>query len=334
MKLNINVLIGCVLCVVLIAVFGALNRTADSRDDWRPSDAYSHVGGSTYSTASYSTGSSSSVDGLSVPAASMRGSNSMLRRRAVSSYAPAYSAPTSLIASSPYRLGASASSSVAPVYTTSSATAKSFGSGNAVSGVSMSGGAVRATNSQSPIANSQLSIANIQSPIAYTQLPATEVQSPIVANYQGIGNTTIGGPRGMRGRQNVGSMGGGSTGAGTAIENSWLAWMANYGIGMDGVTPNEDGSYGFDYYQLQNAYKEWVAWWKTWNMGSDCPSFDDFLTWFWKNDGKHSWTGDPTNENSTIFMHWVPVGDILPLLLMAMLYALIFFVRRNKTIQL
>lgn len=333
MKLNINVLIGCVLCVVLIAVFGALNRTTDSRDDWRPSDAYSHVGGSTYSTASYSTGSSSSVDGLSVPAASMRGGNSMLRRRVSFSHAPAYNHAYS-VASYGSTGSPISNSEASALYTTSSATMKSFGGGSAASGVSMSGGAVRATNSQSPIANSQLSIANIQSPIAYTQLPISNIQSPAMPNYQGIGNTTVGGPRAMRGRQNVGSMGGGSTGAGTAIENSWLAWMANYGIGMDGVTPNEDGSYGFDYYQLQNAYKEWVAWWKTWNMGSDCPSFDDFLTWFWKNDGKHSWTGDPTNENSTIFMHWVPVGDILPLLLMAMLYALIFFVRRNKTIQL
>lgn len=340
MRFRLSIFVGLVLCVVLLAAYGLFHRTIDSRDGWRPNAVYSNVGGSSYSTTTFS-GVSSSANGLGAPAVSMRGSNSMLRRRAVSSYAPAYSAPTSLIASSPYRLGASASSSVAPVYTTSSATAKSFGSGNAVSGVSMSGGSVRATNSQSSITNSQssianiqLPIANIQSPTANTQLPITNIQSPIASNYQGIGNTTTTGPRAMRGRQNVGSMGGGSTGAGTAIENSWLAWMANYGIGMDGVTPNEDGSYGFDYYQLQNAYNEWVAWWKTWNMGSDCPSFDDFLTWFWKNDGKHSWTGDPTNENSTIFMHWVPVGDILPLLLMAVLYALIFFVRRNKTMQL
>ena len=125
MKLNINVLIGCALCVVLIGVFGALNRTADSRDDWRPGDVYSQVGGSAYSTASYS--AASSADGLSVPAVSMRGGNSMFRHRAVSSYAPAHPAPTSLITSSPYHLGASASNSAASaLYTTSSATMSSI----------------------------------------------------------------------------------------------------------------------------------------------------------------------------------------------------------------
>jgi hypothetical protein len=249
-----------------------------------------------------------------------------------------------------YPIGGTLSNSVAsPIYATSSAEFRSFGGGGNAGGVSMSGGSVKSSGSSVAPASS-LSVSMSSTSIYAFAGQNQSVNIPIVSGdaaiaamtsassyttaYSGIGRTTGGGVRGLGGRQNVGSMGGGSTSAGSAIENSWLAWMANYGIGMDGVTPNEDGSYGFDYYQLQNAYNEWVAWWKTWNMGSDCPSFDDFLTWFWKNDGKHSWTGDPTNENSTIFMHWVPVGDILPLLLMAMLYALIFFVRRNKTIQL
>ena len=317
MKLNINVLIGCALCVVLIGVFGALNRTADSRDDWRPSEAYSRVGGSAYSAVSYSA-ASSSADGLSVPAVSMRGGNSMFRRRTVFSYAPAYSAPTSLIASSPYHLGASASNSAASaLYTTSSATAKSFGSGNALSGVSMSGGAVRATNSQSPVSNSQLSIANIQSPIAYTQLPTTEVQSPIAANYQGIGNTTIGGPRGMRGRQN----GGPATNTG-----GWLNWLVLNGYGTQGA----DGIWGLDVYELRRAYDAYVdAWNPTMGGNNQPPTWDEWLSWFMgSEDSPYGWTGDGGDSYS--YYKFVPIGDVMPFLLLALLYTIALIIRRRK----
>ena len=324
MKLNINVLIGCALCVVLIGVFGALNRTADSRDDWRPGDVYSQVGGSAYSTASYS--AASSADGLSVPAVSMRGSNSMLRRRAVSSYAPAYSAPTSLIASSPYRLGASASSSVAPVYTTSSATAKSFGSGNAVSGVSMSGGSVRATNSQSSIANSQssianiqLPIANIQSPTANTQSPISNIQSPIASNYQGIGNTTIGGPRAMRGRQNAAPTDNGYA--------SWLRWLDMYGSGYADGYDDETGTYTYSEQAAWDAYVEWYNSVYGCNPGEYKGSnpevtWEMWLGWFKSNNGSH--------QGNDGWHNFVPVGDYLPLLFMALLYVAYIFIRRRE----
>ena len=318
MKLNINVLIGCALCVVLIGVFGALNRTADSRDDWRPSEAYSRVGGSAYSAVSYSA-ASSSADGLSAPAVSMRGGNSMFRRRTVFSYAPAYSAPTSLIASSPYHLGASASNSAASaLYTTSSATAKSFGSGNALSGVSMSGGVVRATNSQSPVSNSQLSIANIQSPIAYTQLPTTEVQSPIAANYQGIGNATAGGPRAMRGRQNVG---GPSSSNGYDV---WLEWLDNYAAEHYG----ESNVYTYDY---DAAYAAFLAWFEATHNGTAYDEytggdpkifFDIWWDWCMRNGGSHKF-GDNTHN-------FLPIGDCLPLLMLGIIYFVIVFIRNFK----
>jgi hypothetical protein len=322
MKLNINVLIGCALCVVLIGVFGALNRTADSRDDWRPSEAYSRVGGSAYSAVSYSA-ASSSANGLGAPAVSMRGSNSMLRRRAVSSYAPAYSAPTSLIASSPYRLGASASSSVAPVYTTSSATAKSFGSGNAVSGVSMSGGSVRAahsqssiTNSQSSIANIQLPIANIQSPTANTQLPISNIQSPIASNYQGIGNTTIGGPRGLGGRFNAPPGVGDGDDADGSSYSSWLGWMEKHGWKY-GDTYDGDGHYYYDKEQARAAYEAWVA---SLPAGLPIPDFEDWLLWF-SSENTHT-SGDYQ------FSYLFPVGDAWPLLVLALMYVLLIAFRK------
>ena len=318
MKLNINVLIGCALCVVLIGVFGGLSRTADSRDDWRPGDVYSQVGGSAYSTASYS--AASSADGLSVPAVSMRGGNSMFRHRAVSSYAPAHPAPTSLITSSPYHLGASASNSAASaLYTTSSATMKSFGGGNVASGVSMSGGSVRATNDQSSVSNSQLSIANIQSPIAYTQWPISNIQSPIASNYQGIGNTTTNGPRAMRGRLSAPTLG-----------DPWWNWLSDW-VGKTGYigTGKEggDGSdYYFDYYDLQGAYEDFIN--NYWNSSlGNPPSFDEWLDWFMSSTGNDGYQmGDDT-------YHWLPVGDVWPLVVMLLFYAGYVFVRKRKQLK-
>lgn len=325
MRFRLSIFVGLVLCVVLLAAYGLFHRTIDSRDGWRPNAVYSNVGGSSYSTTTFS-GVSSSANGLGAPAVSMRGSNSMLRRRAVSSYAPAYAAPTSLIASSPYRLGASASSGVAPVYTTSSATAKSFGSGNAVSGVSMSGGSVCATNSQSSIAHSQssianiqLPIANIQSPTANTQLPISNIQSPIASNYQGIGNTTIGGPRAMRGRQN---------GAPTLNDPWWVwfdKWIGNNGSDYSNGNENE---YVFDRYTLYEVYQDFLEYY--WNSGmTDTPSFDQWLDWYLQamSDGGGSYKyGDNT-------YFWQPVGDVWPLVVMLLFYAGYVFVRKRKQLK-
>ena len=311
MRFRLSIFVGLVLCVVLLAAYGLFHRTIDSRDGWRPNAVYSNVGGSSYSTTTFS-GVSSSANGLGAPAVSMRGSNSMLRRRAVSSYAPAYSAPTSLIASSPYRLGASASSSVAPVYTTSSATAKSFGSGNAVSGVSMSGGSVRTTNNQSLVSNIQSPITNIQSPIANVQLPT-------MPKYQGIGNTTTNGPRAMRGRLSAPSLG-----------DPWWNWLSDW-VGDNGYTgTGKEGSDGFDYYfdryDLQGAYEDFIN--NYWNSSlGNPPSFDEWLDWFISSTGNDGYQmGDDT-------YHWLPVGDVWPLVVMLLFYAGYVFVRKRKQLK-
>lgn len=324
MRFRLSIFVGLVLCVVLLAAYGLFHRTIDSRDGWRPNAVYSNVGGSSYSTTTFS-GVSSSANGLGAPAVSMRGSNSMLRRRAVSSYVPAYVAPSSF-ANSQYPIGGTASSSVAPVYTTSSATAKSFGSGNAVSGVSMSGGSVRATHSQSSIANSQSSIANIQlpvaniqSPTANTQLPISNIQSPIASNYQGIGNTTTTGPRAMRGRLNAPTLG-----------DPWWNWLSDW-VGNTGYTgTGKEGSdgfdYYFDYYDLRGAYNDFIN--NYWNSSlGERPSFDEWLDWFMSSTGNDGYQiGDDT-------YHWLPVGDVWPLVVMLLLYAGYVFVRKRKQLK-
>ena len=44
MKVNVNVLIGCVLCILMMALVGVMHRASEDHDGWRPSDVYSHVG--------------------------------------------------------------------------------------------------------------------------------------------------------------------------------------------------------------------------------------------------------------------------------------------------
>jgi hypothetical protein len=117
--------------------------------------------------------------------------------------------------------------------------------------------------------------------------------------------------------------------------DDWLNWLGKNGsqYGSEG----ENGSWGFDIYQLEKAYLAWrAAWCKQSNLDEKlAPSFDDFLNWFWSNEGNHiyGWTNSDGTSGSTN-LYWVPVGGILPLLLMALLYAIILFVKRNKTIQL
>ena len=317
MNRSLNVFFGLVVCGGLIA--GLLIWTKRSVSDecvFNPHDFYNSVGGSSYSTGSSSVVSGATDGGWTVP---MRSSSSMFRRSGVSSYAPAYSAPNSPIASSLYRLDASAS----PLYTTSSATMKSFGGGNAMGGgVSMSGGAV----SSAPIAYSQSPIAS--SPITYS--PSPIASSPVVNNqasgmeqyaaastYDGIGNTTNA-PRGMRGRRN-----GGPSGFG----NDWWRWLDDWYNLENGNTlwgtQNADGTWCLTYWDLQKAYQEWCAYMESKGMAGALPSEDVWIAWFMNSEGN-------PYEGTKGRFQYVPVGDALPLLLIALLYALLVFMKSKK----
>lgn len=318
MKLRLSVFVGCVLCVVLVGVYGLLSRTSDSRDGWRPSDMYSAVGGSSYSGSSYS-GSSYSSDGSGALAVSMRGGNSMLRRRAVSLYAPVYTAPNTL-ANSQYPIGGTPSNSVAsPLYTTSSATMKSFGGGGTM-GVSMSGGSVRSSASQPTMSATSMSLSAMSAPVlAYDPSASQSLFSEIamaIPAYQGIGNTTPNAPRAIRGRQN----------AGPATNTSgWLNWLALNGYGTQGA----DGVWGLDVYELLQAYEAYCEAWNPTMGGDGPPTWDEWLSWFMESeDSPYGWTDDGGDSYS--YYKFVPIGDVMPFLLLALLYTVILIIRRRK----
>ena len=241
--------------------------------------------------------------------------------------------PSSLIASS------TPSGSASPIgHMTSDAQYHSFGGGGNM-------GSSPIAYSQSPVIYNQSQIDYSQSPITYSQLPiannllasssagngAEEVMiaaeqsfsmasssytSPFASSYayNSYGVSSYGAtsnPNRLGGRQNAPS---------TGLGNSWLNWLDdNYGS-----TLGDGGTWNMDW---QDAYNAWLALCASWNttMGP-APSWEQFLAWLESNEGVHT-KGEHT-------YNYVPVGNVLPLLLMAILYAIILFVKRNKTAQI
>ena len=329
MNRNLNVFWGLVLCVGMIVGLTVLTHRSVSESDYgNPNEFYNSSSARTYSHVS---SSAAVADGVGVP---MRSTSSM-RRGSSLVYAPAYTTPNSPIASSPN--GPIASSPIS--YTSSSATAKSFGSGIGA-GVSMSGGAVRSAGG-----NVSMSGGSISSPIALPFREGTGVgfnsplaSSPVAitdpaavaASYEGIGNTTIGGPRGMRGRQK------GMPG----FEDTWWVWLDNWVKSDDngaGVGQGELGSDGyytegylFDHYYLAAAYEDFIS--NYWNSGMGTPpSFDEWLDWYQSamSEGGYIFNGHKYN--------WLPIGNILPLLVFALLYIVALYLKtltnQNSSIE-
>jgi hypothetical protein len=209
------------------------------------------------------------------------------------------------------------------------------------------------SNSQSPIANSQSPIANLQSPIAYStarrgemtamgeNLAQMAAENPVMAmtnaasadngfyggytamdyssssNYGQYTGMFGGGSRmGVRGRQNSG------------LTDSWLDWLFRHA--GEFVTPtgsDETGwTYTFTEQDLYDAYIEYITnyWDDMW--GAKKPSFEDWLAWL-QNGGESGY-----NYNNNWYM-MAPVGDILPLLLIALLYIVAMYMRTKSRAQ-
>ena len=137
------------------------------------------------------------------------------------------------------------------------------------------------------------------------------------ASYGDYVGMSSGQPNGVRGRQNAtpGVGGGGSTYA------DWLKWFDEIGYAYG--TADGSGGYTFDNAQAEAAYAAWLA-----SRSPSMPyiSYPEWLSWLLS---KTSHEGGNGNTYS-----FVPIGNILPLVLMAMLYMIILFVKRNKTAQL
>lgn len=327
MKIKSSVLLGFVVLICLLGGLSLMSRMDVDQDAWCPADMYSSVGGdgnSTYSSVSYASGAS---EATAVPVVSNAGS--LFRHRTVSShahahrfssYAPAHRSP---IANSQYPIGGMPSYSskgASALYTTSSATMKSFGNGGMSAGVAMSGGSVRATSAQPaaaaaavsmpalPAAASSSTSSAARSSVSMEQLLASAGSEYLAAaSYQGIGKTTAGGPMGMRGRRNT-----------PGIGDGYFGWLGNGDYWGEGYEEWANGSDQVTWDRLRALY---VA--ATGDTDfSNQELWESFLAWF---NGKQS--------DETFGWYWaaVPVSDAIPfLLLLCALYAWIVYRKAKK----
>lgn len=302
MKLKLSVFVGVVLCLVLMGLYGVLSRMFDSRDGWRPNDMYSLVGGSSYSTVSYSS-SSPQFGGAGVPAVSVRRGSSFSRRVAAPafSYAPAYAPALST------RQWSTGSAQSPISYTASSATMKSFGGGGNMATSAFGGatGNVTSTSAAAPIgvsvsmpSTSMYAYANNRTSTSSVELPSAmsgEITLVTASSYAGIGNTTAGGPRGLGGRRNVPGVG-----------SEWTGWLeSEWAEGSNDITWN----------MLRDLYVKMTGD----TDFSNQELWESFLAWF---------NGNQSDE--TFGWHWAPLSDAIPfVLLLSLLYAW-FIYRKTK----
>ena len=357
MSKNVNVFIGVLLCAVLCGTFVWLSSSGDE-SSWSPNDIYNEVQGTGsvggYATTSATFSGSSNDGGVALPmsSSSMRARTSYKYAGAYSgaSYAPLASSP---LASSPLTYGAAPGTGL---YTTSSAEIKSFGGGG-------NGGAAM-SYSQSPIANRQsnsgLSNPSLQggagvgiSPIAYStarrggmssaagdDLAMMAAENPVMAMTNaasaGMDNGFYGGYTAMdySGSANYGQytgmFGGGSrmgirgrqNGGPGNNESNWLNWLALNGDDFGSLV---NGVWMLDIHALRNAYDAYCAGWNE-TMGGTMPTWDEWLAWFMRSEDSPFVWSDGENSSSYQFL---PVGDIIPLLLLALLYVLFVAIKKS-----
>lgn len=364
MKKNVNVFIAVLLVAVLCGGVIWLQTADEEKLGWNIHDSYgdtpSYSGGAAYTNATFAGPSAGEGGVMSLS------SSSALRARTSYSYAGAYaisygvSPASSPIAysQSPIANSLTASSpSGAGLYTTSSKTFNSYGGGG--NGGAAMGGAISNGRSNSGLSNPSLQggagVGSI-SPIAYSTARRSEMtggagvnpammaaENPMVAmasaaNAANAGmNTSFyggmyatadyssadygqyssmfgGGSRmGVRGRQNLGE----------DMESTyanWLRWFDQ--VGWSFGTTTDGDNYSYDSTQAQNAYNAWAA---TLSDNMPIPSYEVWLSWFMGKAGH-------TSESSGNTYSFVPVGDILPLLLIALLYML-FVAIKSKSLK-
>ncbi|MBQ5388169.1 MAG: hypothetical protein IIU55_03735 [Paludibacteraceae bacterium] len=343
MKKNVNVFIGVVLCAVLCGTFVWLQSAGDE-DTWKPTEIYDQIHTSASATgASYTTAISSGAPVSGGVALSMSSRSSMRRTPAFSyagaSYAPAASSP---LASSPMG-GASG----AGLYTTSSAEMKSFGGGGNGS-IAMGGRAMSKAQSAIASAQSGAGLSMASTPISYSsarhggmnvsgeQLVMMSAQTPDLAmasvyGYSADEMTSAGFYQSYTSGA-YGSMGGGRSGISgrkkSGNTNSLLDWLSrNWVDDKYGTKTGSDADgwyYTVTYSGLQAAYEDYVN--NYWDpMWGPAPDIDEWITWF-QNGGE---AGYEYNGN---WYKMLPVGDIVPLLLLALLYV-VFLMLRTLTFQ-
>lgn len=328
MKIKSNVLFGLIVLICSISGFSLLKRMTREIDEWRPSDLYSSSNLSRRST--FSVVSSAPASYSSAVATVSSGSGSMFRHHGASLYAPALS-----VSNSQLPMAGTASYGQSPIAydqrlrTTSSAEFRSFGGGGNVGGVSMSGGSVKSSNSSVATASGlNVSMPSIPG-LAYNNgstnymlsVPS-DIAMASTQSYAGIGHTTGGGPRALGGRKGAAP--------GRDPYDVWLEWIkrygSNYGESVGG------GVYNWDYEAAWDAFCDWFSMAYPDSTPDDYTGADaailweQWLAWFMSNNGTHT-------DSAGNIHNFLPIGDYIPLLLMAMVYVGYIAIRRREKIK-
>ena len=357
MKRNVNVFIAVVLVAVLCGGVVWLQTADDEKLGWNIHDTYgettAYSGGAAYTNATFA-GPSANEGGVMALS-----SSSPLRARSSYSYAGAYSgAVTSNL--SPLASSLVGGVSGAGLYTTSSQTFKSYGGGG--NGGAATGGGMRGGSAASSVSmGAGVGSMSIASPIAYSTARRSDMtigagddlaqmmaENPVMAMTNaasaGVGNGFYGGysamdysgsanygqytgmfggstRMGVRGRQNAGP----NTNGGNSYDQ-WLQWLTKFGFNFG--TQGEGNTYTFDGEQAYNAFLVWYKAVYGYDYDPNNPltppefTYAQWLSWFTSHGGTHgydAWT-----------FQFVPVGDILPLLLIALLYVLFVAIKSNS----
>ena len=193
---------------------------------------------------------------------------------------------------------------------------------------------------QYPISNSQLPIANHPSPIANSQLPIANNSSTMfgyelktifgTASYDMMSyyatngnriNNRFNAPPGMSGEEGDDD--------GNSYE-SWLQWMYKYGNLYGKEDDDEDNAWVFGDDESMKAFLAWYL--ATYNepydeSGAVTPkvTYEQWVSWFKTNGSSHYYNGNA--------YYYIPVGNILPLLMLALVYVVCVRMRRRKAIQ-
>ena len=345
MKRNVNVFIAVVLVAVLCGGVVWLQTADDEKLGWNIHDTYgeasAYSGGAAYTNATFA-GPSANEGGVMALS-----SSSPLRARSSYSYAGAYSGVVtsnlSPLASSPV-----GGVSGAGLYTTSSQTFKSYGGGG--NGGAATGGGMRGGSAASSVSmGAGVGSMSIASPIAYSTARRSDMaigagddlsqmmaENPVMAmanaTNAGMGNSFYGfgsvvdyssadygqytstfggnGRSNVRGRQNANAL------------DSWISWLYENENGRWGTgTQDENGNWVYTYSrdQLEAAYEEWK---KTFGQswGPNVPSFEAWWEWMLA----AGYDGYVYGNNT---YRWVPVGDIIPLLILVLLYTIVMYLR-------
>ena len=365
MKRNVNVFIAVVLVAVLCGGIVWLRTADDEKLGWNIHDNYGDAPAYSNSGAAYTnaTFAGPSNDGGVMTLSPSR----TMRHSAAPSYAGAYTISYGVnsmpLTSNLSPLTSGGAGGGQGLYTTSSKTFNSYGGGG--NGGAAMGGAMSNGRSNSGISNPSLQggagVGSI-SPIAYStarrsdmtvavgeNLAQMAAENPVVAMTNaantGMSNGFYGGYTAMdySGSANYGQYTG-MFGAGSRMGvrgrqnanpwDSWLSWLyENEGQDSEGNdkwgtgTEDANGNWTYTYTreQLEAAYNVWKeTYGQSW--GPNPPSFE--VWWEWMLAGGYD--GYMYGGNT---YRWVPVGDILPLLLIALLYIVAMYLRTKCRTQ-